>query len=63
LSGQLKAWQIDRQLRLAAAPLDRRVHASQWFSSETVFPTGDDLMMMLWDARVPGSGAPEIPYV
>lgn len=63
MSGQLKAWQIDRQLRLAAAPLDRRVHASQWFSSETVFPTGDDLMMMLWDARVPGSGAPEIPYV
>lgn len=63
MSGRLKAWQIDRQLRLAAVPLDRRVHPSQWFSSETVFPTGDDLMMLLWDARVPGSGAPEIPYV
>ncbi len=63
MSERLKAWQIDRQLRLAAVPLDRRMHPSQWFSSDTVFPTGDDLMMLLWDARVPGSGAPEIPYV
>jgi len=63
MSEPLKAWQIDRQLRLAAKPLDRRVHPSQWFTSQTVFPTGDDLMMLLWDAKVPGSGAPEIPYV
>jgi ADP-ribosylglycohydrolase len=63
MSERLKAWQIDRQLRLTAVPLDRRVHPSQWFNSETVFPTGDDLMMLFWDARVPGSGAPEIPYV
>ena len=58
-----KAWQIDRELRLSAVPLDRRVHASQWYTSETVFPTGDDLIAMFWGARVPGSGAPEIPYV
>ena len=57
------AWQIDRELRLAAVPLDRRIHASNWYNSETVFPTGDDLMMMFWQATVPGSGAPEIPYV
>jgi ADP-ribosylglycohydrolase len=59
----LKAWQIDRQLRLSAAPLDRRKAASQWYNSETVFPTGDDLIALFWEARVPGSGAPEIPYV
>lgn len=58
-----RAWQIDRDLRLAAAPLDRRIHASDWYTSETVFPTGDDLILLFWDARVPGSGAPEIPYV
>jgi ADP-ribosylglycohydrolase len=58
-----KAWQIDRELRLSAVPLDRRVHASQWYDSSTVFPTGDDLIALFWNARVPGSGAPEIPYV
>lgn len=58
-----RAWQIDRDLRLNAVPLDRRIHASDWYTSETVFPTGDDLILLFWDARVPGSGAPEIPYV
>jgi ADP-ribosylglycohydrolase len=59
----LKAWEIDRRLRLNAVPLDRRKAASQWFHSETVFPSGDDLIALFWEARVPGSGAPEIPYV
>ncbi len=58
-----KAWQIDRELRMAAVPVDRRTHASQWYSSSTVFPTGDDLIAMFWYSRVPGSAAPEIPYV
>lgn len=58
-----KAWEIDRQMRLATVPLDRRVHASQWYTSSTVFPTGDELIALFWNAKVPGSGAPEIPYV
>jgi len=58
-----KAWQIDRALRLTAIPLDRRVHTSNWYTSETIFPTGDDLIQLFWDSKVPGSGAPEIPYV
>ncbi len=58
-----KAWQIDRELRLSAVPLDRREHPSNWYSSETTFPEGDDLIMLFWNATVPGSGAPEIPYV
>ena len=58
----LKAWQIDRQLRLNAIPVDRRVHVSHW-DEMTDFPRGDDLIALFWQARVPGSGAPEIPYV
>lgn len=58
-----RAWQIDRQIRLNAIPLDRRSHPSQWYDSQTVFPTGDDLMLLFWNATVPGSGAPEIPYI
>jgi len=57
------AWQIDRNLRLSAVPLDRRTHDSQWYTSETTFPTGDDLIALFWFSSVPGSGAPEIPYV
>jgi hypothetical protein len=63
LSAPRRAWQIDRDLRLAAVPRDRRIHTSEWYTSETVFPTGDDLILLFWDATVPGSGAPEIPYV
>lgn len=58
-----KAWQIDRQLRLAAVPVDRRTHPSTWEQMTGGFPSGDDLIALFWDARVPGSGAPEIPYV
>ncbi|MFZ5807658.1 MAG: ADP-ribosylglycohydrolase family protein [Chloroflexota bacterium] len=57
------AWQIERAIRLAAIPLDRRVHPSQWYSSETVFPSGDDLIRLFWESHVPGSRAPEISYV
>lgn len=58
-----RAWQIDRDLRLNATPLDRRIHPSDWYTSETIFPTGDALIQLFWNATVPGSGAPEIPYV
>lgn len=62
-SAPRRAWQIDRELRLSAVPLDRRIHPSDWYTSATSFPNGDDLLLLFWDARVPGSGAPEIPYV
>ncbi len=57
-----RAWQIDRELRLNAIPVDRRTNPSHW-EEMAAFPKGDDLMMLFWNARVPGSGAPEIPYV
>lgn len=58
-----QAWQIERELRDAAVPLDRRIHDSNWYTSETAFPTGDGLIDMFWESHVPGSGAPEIPYL
>jgi ADP-ribosylglycohydrolase len=57
------AWQIDREMRLSALPLDRRTHRSNWYTSETAFPVGDDLIALFWFSSVPGSGAPEIPYL
>lgn len=57
------AWQIDREMRLSAVPLDRRTHQSNWYTSETTFPVGDDLIALFWFSSVPGSGAPEIPYL
>jgi hypothetical protein len=57
------AWEIDRYLRLQAVPLDRRKNASNWQEMTGGFPTGDDMIALFWGARVPGSGAPEIPYV
>lgn len=57
-----QAWQIDRELRLNAVPVDRRIHPSRW-ESAIAFPSGDELIALFWQAHVPGSGAPEIPFV
>jgi|YelNatPaOPRAMG01_1025707.scaffolds.fasta_scaffold14083_2 hypothetical protein len=58
------AWEIDRYLRLNAIPLDRRKHKSNWKATVNSFPYGgDDLINLFWGTSVPGSGAPEIPYV
>ncbi len=58
-----KAWQMERELRDAAVPLDRRTHSSNWYDSSFEVPYGDALMNMFWNSRVPGSDAPEIPYL
>ncbi len=58
-----KAWEMERELRKSAIPLDRRIHSSNWYESDFQVPYGDDLMLMFWDSKVPGSGAPEIPYL
>ncbi len=63
VSRMAHAWQIDRAIRLSAVPLDRRTHDSNWYTSETAFPAGDDLIALFWYSAVPGSGAPEIPYL
>ncbi len=58
-----KAWEIERIHRDSAVPQDRRKHASNWYHSDTVFPHGDDLLKMFWKSSVPGSFAPEIPFL
>ncbi|MEN6482166.1 MAG: ADP-ribosylglycohydrolase family protein [Anaerolineaceae bacterium] len=61
-----KAWQIERELRVAAVPVDRRVNQSHYNDEEAAFntiPAGDDLLRLFWESKVPGSYAPEIPYL
>ncbi|MEA5079987.1 MAG: ADP-ribosylglycohydrolase family protein, partial [Anaerolineaceae bacterium] len=61
-----KAWQIDRELRVAAVPVDRRLNQSHYNDEEAAFntiPAGDDLLRLFWESKVPGSYAPEIPYL
>jgi ADP-ribosylglycohydrolase len=58
-----KAWELERDLRTSAIPLDRRIHDSNWYDSDFKIPYGDDLIKLFWDSKVPGSGAPEIPYL
>jgi ADP-ribosylglycohydrolase len=61
-----KAWQLERELRDAAVPVDRRVNVSHYSDEDGAFktvPAGDDLIRLFWDSKVPGSWAPEIPYM
>ncbi|HAF62109.1 MAG TPA: ADP-ribosylglycohydrolase family protein, partial [Anaerolineaceae bacterium] len=58
-----KAWEIDREMRVRAIPIDRRVESSNWYEAGFEAPYGDGLIDLFWSSRVPGSSAPEIPYV
>ena len=57
------AWEIERELRENAEPVDRREVGSEWFDAEFTPPAGDDLIDLFWKTQVPGSRAPEIAYV
>jgi ADP-ribosylglycohydrolase len=58
-----KAWEIERDLREDAVPIDRRKEASDWFEADFTPPTGDALIDLFWFTKVPGSRAPELAYV
>ncbi|MBN1266978.1 MAG: ADP-ribosylglycohydrolase family protein [Anaerolineales bacterium] len=58
-----KAWERERALREAAVPVDRRKQGSEWYEPGFSAPAGDDLIDMFWESKVPGSFAPEIPYL
>jgi len=57
-----KAWEREWELRSAAVPVDRRLKSSEWYEPGFSAPAGDDLIALFWEAHVPGSLAPEIPY-
>lgn len=57
------AWEIERELRENAEPVDRREVDSEWFEAEFTPPAGDALIDLFWKTQVPGSRAPEIAYV
>lgn len=58
----MKAWQEELSVRRSAIPLDRRLHPSTWGDHAAGTPTQDEMMFMLWESIVPGSGAPECCY-
>jgi ADP-ribosylglycohydrolase len=59
---RIKAWQAERDIRRSAVPLDRRLHPSNWFEQIVGEKGQDEVMFMLWESSVPGSGAPECLY-
>jgi ADP-ribosylglycohydrolase len=56
------AWELEKELRDTAIPVDRRVNDSDWYTSDMEVPYGDALIRKFWFSNVPGSRAPEIPY-
>lgn len=59
---RIKAWQAERDIRRSAIPLDRRLHPSTWYNQTAADKGQDEVMFMLWQSSVPGSGAPECLY-
>jgi ADP-ribosylglycohydrolase len=55
-----QAWQLEREMRDAAVPVDRRKEASRWMKGDTEFPHGDELLRWNWNVKVPGSLAPDV---
>jgi ADP-ribosylglycohydrolase len=58
-----KAWQLDREMRLSAVPVDRRSINLNYMENVNVFQDEDTLFRTLWGSSVPGSGAPEVAYI
>lgn len=58
----IKAWQLERDVRRSAVPLDRRLHPSSWCEQIAGEKGQDEVMFMFWESSVPGSGAPECLY-
>ncbi len=55
------AWLLEKEMRDAAVPVDRRTEASHW-KSDMEFPHGDGLLRWNWNVAVPGSLAPDVFY-
>lgn len=58
-----KAWEIEREIRLNAIPMDRRLHGSNWFDPAVLMQSEDMMLKTFWEEHVPGSGAVEHPYM
>ena len=59
---KIQAWELEKALRDSAVPVDRRIHGSDWYTSDMEVPYGDVLIQKFWFSQVPGSRAPEIPF-
>ena len=49
-----KAWQLEKEFRQTALPVDRRVVPAQWDHVQE-YPCGDGLLRWNWNIKVPGS--------
>jgi ADP-ribosylglycohydrolase len=58
-----QAWQMEREMRDAAKPVDRRTQASQWAEQAVEWPQGDELLRWNWNVKVPGSYAPDVFFL
>ena len=59
----VKAWELEREIRIKAIPLDRRTHASDWFDMSILDQANDMMLKIFWESHVPGSGAVEHAYM
>ena len=59
----LRAWELEREIRIKAIPKDRRVQASDWFDLSILDQANDMMLKMFWESNVPGSGAVEHAYM
>ncbi len=57
-----RAWEIEREMRKSAIPIDRRCFTSQWSTYVQSFSHADQFVRY-WKNRVPGSGALDSLYV
>ena len=58
-----QAWQLEKEMRDAAVPVDRRKVGSHWIKSDMEFPHGDELLRWNWNVKVPGSSAPDVFFL
>lgn len=56
------AWQMEREMRTAAVPVDRRTEESLW-KAAVAWPHGDELLRWNWNVKVPGSYAPDVFFL
>lgn len=54
-----KAWEIELEIRKKAKPVVLSEEEQTWDAINKLRQTADQQVMLFWDSRVPGSGAPE----
>ncbi|GAA4652618.1 hypothetical protein GCM10023116_49020 [Kistimonas scapharcae] len=59
----MKAWEQDRDIRLNAVPKPFEEKPSDWSFVDGILKARRNMMAKFWKSEVPGSNAPEIPFM